>query len=173
MSVFSWNCWLNCFTLCCQANPEQPVQYILRVPCPVFFLGLLACLSPCVLFAFLTVCIKTTNFICACVCVWLQTMSLREKSDEEIGDLLNKYGIKHGPIVGNIYLSIYLSIYLFMRGGGATELYNKTKVHTALALSCELRKQCYYKCFCLLVVNATSIQNLCSSVQNSLLFCTF
>lgn len=27
-------------------------------------------------------------------------MSLNEKSDEEIGELLEEYGIKHGPIVG-------------------------------------------------------------------------
>lgn len=27
-------------------------------------------------------------------------MSLQEKSDEEISDLLDQYGIRHGPIVG-------------------------------------------------------------------------
>lgn len=42
-------------------------------------------------------------------------MSLREKSDEEISDLLNEYGIKHGPIVGKNY---YYFIF-FLGGGGA------------------------------------------------------
>lgn len=31
---------------------------------------------------------------------WKEVMSLQEKSDEELSDLLDQYGIRHGPIVG-------------------------------------------------------------------------